>query len=160
MEKRGQLMSQPFIMIFALIVGGIIIVFGTMLIFDLTKQTNQVQLSKFVNDFKEKVEGYYYLDEGSKEVINVNLPKKVKAICIKNNTVGPTLQGLPQVLQQDSLSRQFIETSSKNMFFIPITKSEYSAFTIPNVILQEGKEVECFYNKITIASKSNFVELS
>jgi len=160
MKKRGQLMSQPFVMIFALVVGGIILVFGAKLIFDLTKQTNQVQLSKFVNDFKEKIEEYYYLDEGSKETLTVTLPKKVKAICIKNNTVSQSLQGIPLVLQQDAISRQFIETSSKNMFFIPITKSEYSAFTIPNVVLQDGKEVECFYSKITIASKSNFVEIS
>jgi len=152
-------MSQPFIMIFALVVGGLILIFGTKIIFDLTKHTEQVQLSKFVNDLKEKIEQYYYLDEGSKETITLTLPKKIKAICIKNSSIDTDLQDLPPILKQDQISRQFMETSQKNFFFVPIKKAEFSSFTIPNIILKD-KEVECFYKKITISSKTNFVELS
>lgn len=160
MKKRGQLMSQPFIMIFALVVGGIILIFGTKIIFDLTKHTQQVQLSTFVNDFKEKIEQYYYLDEGSKETIKLNLPAKVKAICIKNMSTDTDLLNPPAILTQDQISKEFMETSQRNFFFVPIQKNEYSSFTLPNIILEEGKEVECFYNKLTISSKTNFVELS
>jgi len=84
-SKRGQLLGQPFVYIFAIIVAALILVFGTKSILDLRERQELVELATFVTDLKEEVAAYYRFDIGSSKELDLNLPRKVKQVCFYEN---------------------------------------------------------------------------
>ena len=83
-NKKGQLLERPFIVIFIVIVSAFIFIFGFYLINNLIKQSNCAQLGLNINDLKQDVDRYYSFDIGSSIDINFKLPSGIKYVCFKN----------------------------------------------------------------------------
>ena len=84
-SKKAQLLGQPFIYIFAIIVAALVLVFGTKAILDLKEKQELAELTTFVTKLKEDVAAYYRFDIGSSKELNLNLPRKVKKVCFTEN---------------------------------------------------------------------------
>jgi len=145
-------MSQPLMMIFALIVGALILFFGVRMVYDLTKYANQVHVSSYANDLKNKIEEYHSLDPGSKETITIRLPNKVEALCIKHDSTDNNINF--KGLKVDPDSQEVIKINKQNFFFIPIDVIRNPTFTIPDIELADGKEIICIKNRGELIIKS------
>ena len=77
-------MSQPLFWVFALFVGGLILIWGGWQIYKLTTFANEIQVNDFIVTLTADVESYYFLDEGSSKVMQVNLPQGLNYICFKD----------------------------------------------------------------------------
>jgi hypothetical protein len=79
--KQGQMLSQPFIYIFAMVTIALVIFFG----FYMVKQTSDlgctVEGGKFVKDFERKINEVYSLAEDSKLNFDMLPPSSVRGIC-------------------------------------------------------------------------------
>lgn len=97
--KKGQLLSQPFFYIFAIVVIGLILIFGFNYVSKLVNTGCQVQGLTFVNDIQAKVNEVYSLSYGSSyqcDVVNVAgqsnsrcqlvLPDNIKGFCFVDTT--------------------------------------------------------------------------
>lgn len=156
MKRKGQLLSTPFIFVFALVVGGLILIFGSNYIFRLNELGESVELTSFVSTLRKDVESYYYLDEGSSKLITVKLPSKIDFICIKgegslnNNEILNKYPGFDFIL----------ENNDKNVFFAPINAYRVTIYNIEH-LKPAGKNPLCFKNneKAKLETKSNYVEI-
>ena len=82
--KNGQLLSQPFVYISALIIGALIIIFGARAIGDIDKERKNVELATFITSLRDNVNTYYNFDEGSLKKISLYLPDNVERVCFYN----------------------------------------------------------------------------
>ena len=67
MKKRGQLLSQPFFYISAIIVIGLILIFGFKVIGDLRRTGCNVENAKFLNELEKNIDDMYTNFPGSSE---------------------------------------------------------------------------------------------
>ena len=157
MKRRGQLLSEPFVFVFALIVGAMILIWGMYYVLRLNEVGESVELTSFVNTLRKDVESYYYLDEGSSKLITIKLPGKIDFLCVKgegqlnNNEILNKYPGFDFIL----------ENNDKNVFFAPINAYRVTIYNIEN-LKPAGKNPLCFKNneKAKLTTKSNYVEIS
>lgn len=80
--KKGQLMAQPLIYIFYLVVAALIVFFGIKVIGNLNNSGENVQYITFVNDIKQKIDSTYNDNVGSSVSLDdVTVPKFVTEVC-------------------------------------------------------------------------------
>jgi hypothetical protein len=80
--KKGQLMAQPLIYIFYLVVAALIIFFGVKVIGNLNDNGDKVQYVTFVNDIKQKIDSTYNDNLGSSASLDeITVPKFVTEVC-------------------------------------------------------------------------------
>jgi len=79
--KRGQILGLPLILIFALIVGAFILLYGAKVILDLTAEADYVDLLDNIKDIENNVETFQNYDVGSSKVYDISLPEDVEKLC-------------------------------------------------------------------------------
>ncbi|MEW6063467.1 MAG: hypothetical protein AB1571_03825 [Nanoarchaeota archaeon] len=141
--KRGQLLEQPFIYIFALIVIAFIFIFGFMAVSKVMKLGSSVEAVEFTTKLKENVEHFYNLDTGSMGEVTLNAPANVKYLCFINLGV------LNEFPEQDTILRNLAKNTDKNIFLIPKEGNKIEQYRIEHVKAAE--------NPLCIFSKSNKV---
>ena len=145
MEKRGQLLSQPFIYIFAIVLAALILLFGVMLINKINNQSEEVQLIAFISDLKTQVNNFYHFDPGSSKELNILLPKKIKQLCFYSNKYSITTELNHPDLKDLNLILQYPQ--SDNLYVIPLTEYSETRFTIPNLQPPASENPLCFIPK-------------
>ena len=151
--KRGQLLSQPFIMLFAIIVGALVLAWGVYEINKLMNLSEDVQLTDTVSNLQKVVDQYYYFNEGSSKEYKIILPSKFDKICFYSS-------GLGWNPSDSDLNREFMEArENDNVFIFPI--ADGSVFNVAN-IETEGRNPLCFKSgeAFTITSRDTHVEVS
>ena len=133
MEKRGQLLDHPFVLIFGLLVGILILVIGFRWIAGLKSTVDQVQVVDFVTSLRQDVDTYYFLDVGSIRKKTISLPVKVKKVCFTHERIT----------------------------FSPITSFETATFNIKNLQPRQGG-VLCVENSeyFFIIAQGDYVEVA
>ncbi|MCG2717681.1 MAG: hypothetical protein L6408_02450 [Nanoarchaeota archaeon] len=140
MKKRGQVMGTPFIMIFALVVGALVLVGGLYYVYRLTTFAGEISIAKEINDFKTTVKAYYYLEEGNSKTVKISLPSQAKNICFHDSskdwkpvTTGIHLKDYPIDFEtKESFYQNYLSSfKTKNMFAMPTKEFKESAFEIP-----------------------------
>ena len=116
--KKAQLLSQPIIFIFAIIVAALILTWGSYQIVKIIRTGSTIELGTALTDLKDTVNTYYNLDEGSSKELNIRLPKQVKYICFVNSNEPLITQGLEEI---DPDLPQILQAKGKNIFIIPAT---------------------------------------
>ena len=119
--KKGELLSQPFTYIFALILIGLLFFFGYKAINSFQEKAQLVELANFVNDLKSNVKTYYNFDTGSSKQLSLSLPKKVKKICFTN------LGEIPSTTDPDL---KLLLNKNNNMYIFPIEAFSMNTFKI------------------------------
>ncbi|MFH0936343.1 MAG: hypothetical protein V1815_01535 [Candidatus Woesearchaeota archaeon] len=119
--KKGELLSQPFIYILALITIVLLFFFGYKAINDFQQKAELVELGNFVNDLKYNIKTYYNFDVGSSKQINLNLPKKVKKVCFTN---------LNEIPNSADPELKLLMNNNDNMYIFPIEDFSMNSFKI------------------------------
>jgi len=145
--NKGELLSQPFIMIFALIVMALILIFGIKSFMDLKTSASTVELAKTVNTLQEEVTRYYNFDLGSSKKISLSVPSTTKKLCFydKSRVIN---------LPLNDYEKATIEASNNNLFFLPLDDHAKNAFNIQNL---NNKETNNPYCISTTNGKANFI---
>jgi hypothetical protein len=154
MKKRGQLMAQPFVMLFAVIIGALVLVWGVYEINKLVNFSGDIQLTDTINNFQRVVDQYYYFNEGSSREYKINLPSKFKKICFYSHDKEWNYPG-------SDLNEGFIRArKNDNVFIFPI--EEGSVFNITNLKPEGEENPLCFRSgeKFVITSRNNYVGVS
>jgi len=164
MKKRGQVMGTPFIMIFALVVGALILLGGMYYIYKLTTFAGEVSITKEVNDFKNTVKSYYYLEEGNTKTVKISLPSQAKNICFYDSEKnwlpgddGATEKNYPVDFKaKETFYKNFMGSfKTKNMFVFPSEEFKDSVFEINYLNLEEQT-----YNPICVRNGQAFKIIS
>jgi hypothetical protein len=86
-SKKAQVMGLPFIYIFALIVGAMILVWGIKTVIDLKSTAGEVEAGKFLKKLEAEAKIFYNYEQGSmSEPFKVNLGSNVKYLCFADGS--------------------------------------------------------------------------
>ena len=168
MKRKGQVLGTPFIMIFALVVGALILVGGLYYVFKLTDTAKEISIMKEINDFKATVKTYYFLEEGNSKRIRISFPAQAKNICFydpekrgwKPATDDPSAKLAktnypPDIETKEQFYKSFFQAhKEKNMFVFPTEDFEESTFKIPYLTLESQK-----YNPICVRN-GNYIKIT
>ncbi len=86
MKKRGQILGLPLVLLFSLIVGAFILLYGAKVILDLTSEADYVEFLDQVKDFDTTVQTFQNYDVGSSKVYSFDLPKDIETLCLYDAT--------------------------------------------------------------------------
>lgn len=177
MHRKGQMMAQPFIYIFALILAALILVWGVKMIVDFMGTADKAELGKTVEKIKSETDKYYNLGEDSSTEIRLMLPKGItylcisekdkpitSAVCKKKDKKGAisscTASGMDTVLPM------LLKKATNNLFTVPFAQAKVSngKFTANNLkpLSTEQGDVFCIANggKLVLTSKVSYVGAS
>jgi len=155
--KRGQLLEQPFIYIFALVVIAFIFIFGFMAVSKVIKLGGSVEEVEFITKLRDNVNHFYNLDTGSMGEVSLNAPASVKYLCFVNQG---TLDKFPE---QDALLKTLAKDPNKNIFLIPREGNQIKSYKVENV--RGRKNPFCVLSKANkivfkLENKGEYVEAS
>lgn len=140
-KKKGQLLAQPLVYIFAVIVGGLIMFFGYLWIQDLMNAGCATGIKKWSSEFDSKVKELSFLDVGSTTVIPISLPNQVKYVCIRS---ADKVTSFPEYVEPQD--RTLINANvGKTLMMLPTTACKANTFAeVKN--LQAASGFQCFQN--------------
>ncbi len=153
MVNKAQLFSLPFILIFALVVGALILLFGFNMIDNLVQTGKAAETTKFVTGFRNDVQRYYFFERGSQKVVNVNLPGDIMYICFKDASMTEKTDML------DTKSTFMLQNDRQNnLFFFPAGR--YKPVSVNNLGSPELKTY-CTGNgnSVIIRSEGEYVSI-
>lgn len=169
---RGQIISMPFIFIFAIIVGAIFLVWGVKTVMDLRSHGSYVQLAKFHEDFEAKVKTYYNLEKDSSTPYKISgLPSDIKYVCF--TTIGSsdfsnsTLDGAKKSIDSIDKGLRFELENNRgdNVFYLPLDAYGTTTFKVPHLrsatnplCVSNGKSAY-LANRIDKSAKTAYVEV-
>ena len=147
---KAQIQAMPFIYIFALVVGALILVFGLKYAFSLQSSGEQIELGRFRLDVEREVSFIYNLDTDSSSEVKLRTPTKIKTICFTDpeKEVRTTDQQFRDLLFLNPKNNFFIiseDTSQDKSFYVEHLKSD----TNPFCISPKGELKVIFENKGT-----------
>ena len=159
MQKRGQLMEQPFIFIFAIIVMAFILIFGFYAVKRFSVFGEDVQIATFVQDLDNEAQKYFYYSLGSSNNIDLRIPNKIKCVCISNPGSAIVESELEKC--NDPLLKEIISGSEKNVFISPIKDFKINRYEIKNLkAIQNPLCIETNGNfKAVLETKKDYVEI-
>ncbi len=162
MKKRGQLLGLPLLLVFALIVGAFIMLYGAKVIYDLTQQANYVDFLDILDDLDTNIQTFEAYDVGSSKVYALEFPDAVETICFYDSTQTDscTLDGEPCSAELEG-ELVLLEDSEYNVFILPSGVYERTRFTISVFQSIDGNPV-CVSNggSITIQSQKDSVGIA
>ncbi len=133
---KGELFSQPFIMIFAILVGALILVFGVKSFIDIKGGAEDVELSKFAAILKNNIDTYYNFDVGSSKKLSLVMPAKAKEVCFYDDSK-------PVNIAADEFFQAVLEDTKDNMFILPLGSYFKTQFRIEHMKNGAGKNPFC-----------------
>ncbi len=166
MKKKGQLLGQPLIYVFALIAGAMILVWGIRTVMKLGDTAAAVEIGKFTSKLQSQVDQYLNFDEGSAKEVKVSLPSKITHICFLDSAAGKKcmLDGKPCSIEDlDEAFAAMAGTRTKsNFFFLPMNAYKLPPKEIKNLRVDAAAgNPACFRNnankKFTLTSMGTYV---
>lgn len=147
---KAQIQVMPFIYIFALVVGALILVFGLKYAFSLQASGEQIELGRFRLDVEREVSFIYNLDTGSSSEVKLKTPTRIRSVCFTNpeKEVRTTDQQFRDLLFLKPKDNFFIiseDPSQDKSFYVENLKSD----TNPFCIQPKGELKVIFENKGT-----------
>lgn len=166
-NKKGQLLSQPFTYIFALVVVAMIVSLGFYLITRTTKIASDVDVAKFKIDFEKKVLEISYLTPGSGDDVNMVAPTGVNGVCFLDMKAGSLEVDKIKFSDIKNDVELFLEAekTSNNMFF-SITKGKTASIKSVQIPKLKPKtnplcvEFTSGRMKVGLENKGKYVEVS
>src|SRR3989338_695539 len=138
--KRGQLLSQPFFYIFAIIVIGLIFAFGFYYVNKVVKAGCEAEVLDFTSEFRKQVSEVASLGFGSsfecsvvraagqsESVCELILPQGVAGVCFADTTKGIVLNSNIKFDDVGRRIRGLGENAKKNAFFSKEKNSDCKA---------------------------------
>ncbi|HLC56908.1 MAG TPA: hypothetical protein VJJ23_06735 [Candidatus Nanoarchaeia archaeon] len=158
--KKGQ-NQLIFIYIFAIVVIGLIVIFGYRAIKNFKDLGDEGQIVLFIDGIKNKVNDVYSLDKGSSiKLDDIILPSKVREICFVD--VDMPLNDIIDDELIDQVVRDSLDSGSQNnLFFVPQRGQSLSKVRF---FVEHIKPIEnplCVTDmRITLENKGDYVSVS
>lgn len=108
--KKGQIQSQIFIYVFALLIISLILFFGVKAISKFKGDTDKVSLVSFISDLNSEIRSITSEYDSIKEV-NLDLPKQFKQVCFTDKNTQVSEVSIPII-------KNYIQDKSKSNVFI------------------------------------------
>ncbi len=158
-KKRGQLLSQPFIFIFILVVIAITIVFGADVIRKVLVIGEDVELIRFKESLKQETNLFYNLDPGSIKNLELPVPMGITYVCFVDRDKELSLENVP-----DGDTTTLIGAlKDKNMFFITNARDRPQPINI-RYLKPEGENPLCIKTpgilRAKIEARGKYVSIS
>ncbi len=164
MKKRGQLLAQPFVMIFGIIVGALILTWGIYEVYKLINVSCDVELVDYVTTLKKDVQRYYYYESGSSNRFKVDLPCEASHICFVSQDIPFYCRvqgaGIPCVKPQGYNQGFIVARKNDNVFIY--SKKGVDAYYVPYLRPTSTENPLCISDQkqIVLTSKGTYVEVS
>lgn len=157
MKKRGQLLGQPIVMIFALIVGGLILGWGIFQAYKLLNTAREVEVADYVATLKRDVERYYYFEPGSSGKFKVSLPQDFTYVCFASHEIpffGSTTK-------PPNYNHAFVALRNNTNIFV-YSKKGVLTYYIPYLRAPASQNPLCVKNQMNVmlTSRGTYVEVS
>lgn len=169
MKKKGQLLGQPLVYLFALVAGAMILIWGIRTVIQLGDTAATVEIGKFASKLQSDVSQYLNFDEGSATEIKVALPSKITHICFLDATSEKKciLDGKPCDIDKldDAFAAMASTRTKNNFFFLPMGAYKLPPKEIKNLRVDTatGNPI-CFRNnankKFTLTSMGTYVSVN
>ena len=169
MKKKGQLLGQPLVYLFALIAGAMILIWGIKTVIDMGNVAATVEIGKFVSKLQSDVGQYLNFDEGSATEIRVSLPSKIRYICFLDAASDKKCVLDGKQCNIEDLNKAFAAIANtrakSNFFFLPMDAYKLPSKEIKNLRVDTttGNPI-CFRNsankKLTLTSMGTYVSVS
>ena len=118
--KKGQLLGLPLILVFGLIVGAFILLYGTKIILDLTSEADYIEFLDNLKDLDNSIDLFSNYDIGSAKVYSMSFSEDVEAICFydSSQTLDCKLNG--EVCDETfEATFDLVKTSQFNVYVFP-----------------------------------------
>ncbi len=79
--KKAQILAEPFIIIFALIVAILVLAFGFKAVLDIQEKAKLAELLDAQAEIHETARTMYTLGENSQKTLKLRVPKNIKCLC-------------------------------------------------------------------------------
>jgi hypothetical protein len=162
MRNKGQLMGLPLVLIFALVVGAMILFFGARWVMDLGSQADYVSMLDSIRDIENNIDTFGNYDEGSAKVYELELPTKVEKLCFYDSEQAFNCvdDGNP-CSQEVADTMQLVTDSSNNLYLYPLGLFDKEKFGIEHFQPEAGNP-ECVSNgeSILITAYKDYVGIT
>ena len=140
--KKGNMLAQPFVFIMALILMGLILVFGMRSVFQINQTADIAEINKFRLNLNNQVELMYNYNVGSIKDVSLNVPMNVEKICFSNpgESVTSDIKGelFAAALEHDTIN---------NIYLFPMDKFSKPNFKISDLRVNSIENPLCFVTK-------------
>lgn len=142
MTKKAQI-PIIFIFIFAIVVAGLLLVWGVSAIFKITDISEKAEYKITINDLKQEVQKMYSYEPGSTKILQLKTPERIKQLCFANKELITTTTNEELIF--------LIQNSNFNTFILPLDAFEQTGFNIPN--LRSRKNPDCITTNNQLKAK-------
>ena len=142
MRKRGQLLGLPLLLLFGLIVGAFILLYGAKTILDLTSQADYVDFLDTTKDLEATIQTFQNYDPGSSKVYALNLPDGVETLCFYDASQDVSCTEDGQLCSADlSGNFELVADSQFNLYVFPLALYDENRFPIENFVTKGGNPI-------------------
>ena len=160
--KRGQILGVPLVLLFALIVGALILAYGAKVAIDLVGEADYIDFLDGMKDIENNIVTFSHYDEGSAKVYEMDLPNAVETICFYNDgkDFDCTLDGgiCDEVLEG---TLDLLVESNFNVYVYPTNAFDQTRLKIEDFETEAGNP-ECITNgnSLVITAYDDYVGLT
>lgn len=146
--KKAQIMGMPIILIFGLIAGALILIWGITKVYDLNDMSDSAQIADTITELKNTMDVFSNYDDGATKKYMIDFPSKVEQVCFYNpdeqfNCILDK-SSCPQQLNEDM---DVIVSNTYNIYIYPL-EYDITAFKVDLLIPKNGNPL-CITNKKT-----------
>jgi hypothetical protein len=145
--KKGQISGLPLVLIFALIVGALILFWGVKTVMDLNEQADYVQLADKITDLETDIDIFDNYGDGATKKFLIDIPSKLDYLCVTNSNPTNCLLDNEPCPTELAEYLDMIVVESKNVYIYP-PEFDITYFDIENLEPKTGNP-ECFSNQAT-----------
>ena len=159
MKRGGQILGLPLILVFSLIVGAFILLYGAKVILDLSEEADYVSFLERLDDLDATLRTFENYDSGSSKVYALDIPKDIETICFygESSTGSCTLDGgvCPVELEEELA---LVLDPEYNIYIFPQGVYDRTRFTLEEFQTIEGDPI-CVSQggSIVLSSQKDFV---
>ena len=118
--KKGQLIGQPFVYLFIIIVASLILIFGVRWVYQLNDAGGEMMTETFLNDIEASVNSVYSDSSGSvKSLEGIKVPAKMKEICFADTSLTFNSSEVSDSLLERYMSEAFDSDLEDNVYISP-----------------------------------------
>lgn len=157
MKKRGELLGMPLTYLFAIIVAGMILLWGGSQAVKYLGFAECVKIKDFNNKLDNDVKSMLRMDTGSRQSYETSLASKVELICFYNSE--------KPITNNNRLVKEYeliMKTGKKNVYYLPMEMKDCELiFAVQGLRNNEATNPLCFANgkNYDLESKGTIVEV-
>ena len=139
MQKRGQLLGLPLILIFGLIVGTLILFFGIRWIQNLVLEAEYINTLDTIGEIENTIKTFRNYDAGSSKIYSLQIPTRIEKICFYDFSADVRCKsnGEPCSAEDEDLLHLVLD-DKYNVYILPQGLYDTNRYSIEQFQLEGG----------------------